>query len=83
MHIDEDYFANDVDDFLEGKQELYSNFWHKLDSKKQYRLWTVLGANFINHDLVLRKYRYHFEQTRLGKRAVDFFETMTQNISKK
>lgn len=80
MHIDEDYFANDIDDFLLGKQELYSNFWHKLDPKKQYRLWTVLGANFINHDLVLKKYALHFELAKAWKTAEDYFKELAGNI---
>lgn len=42
IRFDEDYWANDLEDFFEGTQELYSNFLHKLDSDKGYRLWTVL-----------------------------------------
>lgn len=60
--VDEEYWMDDVLDFLDGKQELYSNFWHTLDAKKVYRLWICLGANFMNHDLVLKKYRLHFER---------------------
>ncbi len=80
MNIDEDYYANDIDDFLSWKQELYSNFWHKLDPKKQYRLWTVLGANFINHDLVLKKYALHFELAKAWKTAEDYFKELAGNI---
>lgn len=80
MHIDEDYFANDIDDFLSWKQELYSNFWHKLDPKKQYRLWTVLGANFINHDILIKKYRLHFEEAKKGKNSIDFAKKMLESI---
>lgn len=64
MRIDEDYWLSDVLDFLDGKQELYSNFWHILDPKKIYRLWTCLGANFCNNDLVLAKYHFHFKQAK-------------------
>jgi hypothetical protein len=28
---DEDYWANDLDDYYNGTQELYSNFHHKLE----------------------------------------------------
>lgn len=62
MYLDELYFLCDILDFLEGKQELYSNFWHKLEPNMQYRLWTCLGANFCNNDIVLMKYIFHFER---------------------
>lgn len=63
-NANECYFHRDFIDFLEGRQELYSNFWHTLDPKKKYRLWTCLGANFLNHDLVYEKYRFHFERAK-------------------
>ena len=62
MKIDEDYYLSDILDFLEGRQEMYSSFWHRLDPKRAYRLWTCLGATYMNHDLVERKYRLHFER---------------------
>jgi hypothetical protein len=64
MYIDEDYFLSDILDFLEGRQEMYSSFWHRLDPKRAYRLWTCLGANYMNHDLVEKKYRLHFERAK-------------------
>lgn len=63
----EDYWANDLEDFLEGSQELYSNFWHKLTPKKTYRVWTMLGANFINNDILYKKFSLHFKRASLGK----------------
>lgn len=27
-----------------------------------YRLWTCLGANFCNNDIILSKYQLHFER---------------------
>ncbi|MFZ4461399.1 MAG: hypothetical protein ACOYN2_02410 [Patescibacteria group bacterium] len=80
--IDESYFANDLVDFLEGKQELYSNFLHKLDPKKTYRFWTVLGNNFLNHDLVIRKIEYHFTRIAQGLTAESFTtEYYRSNVS--
>ena len=64
--VDEDYWANDLQDFYEGRQELYSNFLHALDPEKTYLLWTCLGANFLNNDVVERKYRLHFDRARKG-----------------
>ncbi len=63
-NADETYFHRDFIDFIEGRQELYSNFWHTLEPKKKYRLWTCLGANFMNHDLIIAKYRFHFERAK-------------------
>lgn len=62
MKIDEDYYLTDILDFLEGRQEMYSSFWHVLEAKKVYRLWTCLGATYMNHDITLAKYRLHFER---------------------
>lgn len=68
----EDYWMNDLEDFWNGSQELYSNFFHLLDPKRTYRLWNMLGANFFNHDIVKRKYEYHFALANQGKGIEDF-----------
>lgn len=70
----EDYWANDLEDFLEWTQELYSNFWHKLNPKKTYRVWTMLGANFINNDILYKKFSLHFKRASLGKTVESFVE---------
>ncbi len=70
--IQESYFANDLTDFLEGKVELYCNFIQDLNPEMNYRLWTVLGSNFLNHDLVERKYRYHFKLAKNGGTAESY-----------
>lgn len=80
--VDEDYFASDILDFLEGRQELYSNFLHSLDPKKTYRLWTCLGANFFNNDLVLKKYQLHFELAKRGESAENYVLSCAQKALK-
>jgi hypothetical protein len=75
MKIDEDYWILDLIDFLEGRQEMYSSFWHRLDPKKIYRLWTCLGTTYMNHDLVAKKYRLHFERAREWFTSKEFVET--------
>lgn len=70
--VDEEYWIEDILDFLDGKQELYSNFWHTMDPKKIYRLWTCLGANFCNNDIIIKKYRLHFEKAISGKTSNDW-----------
>ena len=79
---DEEYFLLDVLDFLDGKQELYSNFWHKIESKKTYRLWTFLGANFCNNDLVLKKYRLHFERAKRFETSEGYFENIKKVLKR-
>lgn len=71
---DEVYWLEDILDFLDGRQELYSNFWHALDPRMTYRLWICLGANFCNHDLIIKKYRLHFERAVRGETSEEYFQ---------
>lgn len=80
IRIDEDYWMLDILDFLDGKQELYSNFWHVLDPKRIYRLWTCLGANFMNNDLVIAKYCLHFERAKNSETITDYVESIINNL---
>ncbi|MDD2693613.1 MAG: MBL fold metallo-hydrolase [Candidatus Gracilibacteria bacterium] len=82
LQVDEDYWLLDIVDFLDGRQELYSNFWHRLDPKKIYRLWMCLGANFCNHDLLLNKYRLHFERAKSGLTVKSFVDEVYNNLSR-
>jgi Beta-lactamase superfamily domain len=80
MKIDEDYWILDILDFLEGRQEMYSSFWHTLDPKKVYRLWTCLGATYMNHDLNIAKYRLHFERAIWGETSKEFVKWILKEI---
>ncbi len=71
-HYNEDYWANDLEDFFNWRQELYSNFLHDLKPKKTYLLWTCLWANFLNNDLVYKKFDFHFKRASLWKKVNDF-----------
>lgn len=62
----ESYLLVDMIDYLEGRQELYSSFVHKMETGKFGRLWTAMGANFINTDLQSKKLIYHFERALRG-----------------
>lgn len=70
--FNEDYWANDLEDFYNGTQELYSNFLHKLDATKGYRLWTYLGTNFLNNDLVYKKFDFHFQKAQNKESINDY-----------
>ncbi len=80
MRIDEDYWLSDILDYLDGRQELYSNFWHQLDPKRIYRLWTCLGADYMNNSLVIAKYRLHFERASTGETANEWVEGIAGKI---
>ena len=82
MRIDEDYWLLDVLDFLGWRQELYSNFWHTLTRKRIYRLWTCLWANFMNHDLVIAKYRFHFDRASRGESVREWVDGILENLVK-
>lgn len=77
---DEDYWANDLDDYYNGTQELYSNFHHKLEKWKWYRLWTSLGMNYINNDLLYKKFDFHFKQALEWKTSSDFVLPVYKNL---
>jgi hypothetical protein len=81
MKIDEDYWLLDVLDFLGGWQEMYSSFWHRLDPKRIYRLWTCLGATYMNHDLNLAKYRLHFERAIRGETSDEWIKWLIKSVS--
>lgn len=80
MRIDEEYWFLDILDFLEWRQELYSNFWHTLTRKRIYRFWTCLGANFMNHDLVIAKYRFHFDRASRGENVREWVDGILENL---
>lgn len=71
-YFNEDYWANDLEDFYNWTQELYSNFLHKLDEKKSYRLWTFLWSNFLNNDLLYKKFELHFTRAK-NKESINEF----------
>ena len=56
----ETYYFEDIVNFLEWKIELYSNFWSYLESWTNIYLWECLWADFLNNDILLKKYNYHF-----------------------
>lgn len=74
VSYNEDYWANDLEDFLEWRQELYSNFWHKLKKDKVYRVWTCLWSNFLNNDLLYKKFDLHFKRASIWESVDSFVE---------
>ena len=54
------YYLQDIVDFIDWNIELYSNFWSYLEPWTNIYLWECLWTNFINNDIVLRKFKKHF-----------------------
>ena len=72
----ETYFIEDLINFIDGKIELYSNFWQYLEPGTNIYLWECLWANFINNDIVLKKFKKHFDLAKQGKKPEDFLEKL-------
>ncbi|MCZ6794834.1 MAG: MBL fold metallo-hydrolase [Planctomycetota bacterium] len=69
---DEFYWANDVDDFLEGRCDEFSTFCRRRLGGASQRFWTSLGLPFLNNDLVEKKLRLHFERAVRGETLADW-----------
>lgn len=79
INYDEIYFSNDLEDFLNWKIELYSNFLQKLEKWKNYRVWTMLWADFINNDILLNKFNLHFALAKAWKTSNEYVEEFYKN----
>lgn len=64
---DEHYWANDIEDVLDGTADEFSTFArHPLPARAQ-RFWLSFGLPYLNNDLIEQKLRYHFERASKGK----------------
>lgn len=68
------YWANDLDDYLEGRADDFSTFCrHPLELEaSERRLWDCLGMPYLNDDLVRKKVELHFELAQSGKSVEDW-----------
>ena len=67
----EEYWANDLDDYFQGLADDFSTFCRSFSGGSNHQYWDCLGMPFLNNDLVQRKIRHHFEQAKAGKSAAD------------
>lgn len=68
------YWANDLDDYLEGRADDFSTFCRhplELDASER-RFWDCLGMPYLNDDLVKKKIAFHFERAAAGKSLEDW-----------
>ncbi|MEN8149092.1 MAG: MBL fold metallo-hydrolase [Planctomycetota bacterium] len=66
---DEHYWANDIEDVLDGRADEFSVFLRKPLGGTNQRFWHCLGLPFLNQDLVEAKLRLHFERAAAGETA--------------
>ncbi len=67
----EDYWANDLEDYLDGRCDDFSTFC-RTPLALSHLLWDCLGMPFLNDDLVARKLRFHFERAARGESVDDW-----------
>ncbi|MGE4620439.1 MAG: hypothetical protein AAEJ04_11590 [Planctomycetota bacterium] len=68
----EEYWANDLDDYFQGVADDFTTFCRTFPGGENHEFWDCLGMPFLNDDLVAKKIRYHFERARNGKTAQSF-----------
>ena len=66
------YWANDLEDYLDGRCDDFSTFCRHPLFEGAPRLWSCLGMPYLNNDLVERKLRHHFERARRGESLSDW-----------
>jgi hypothetical protein len=68
----ESYWANDLEDYLNGTQDMFSTTLHTFEEGRSIRLWSWLGLPFLNSDLVMKKMAVHFERAARGETVEDW-----------
>ena len=63
----EAYWANDLDDVLDGRCDEFSTFGRQQFPVAEMRLWASLATPLLNSDLVARRVELHFERAHAGK----------------
>jgi hypothetical protein len=62
----EAYWANDLDDFLDGRCDEFSPFCRTQFPFKEMRLWACLATPLLNSDLVIKRVGTHFGRAKNG-----------------
>ncbi len=70
--IDEEYWANDLEDYLDGRADDFSTFCRRPPGGRATRLWDSLGMPYLNDDLVTRKHTLHFRRAEEGKSSAEW-----------
>ncbi len=70
--IQEEYWGNDLEDYLDGRADDFSTFCRRPPGGSLTRVWDSLGMPYLNDDLVAKKMRFHFERAAAGKTGGDW-----------
>lgn len=75
----EAYWANDLDDFLDGRCDEFSPFCRQQFPVDQMRLWECLATPLLHSDLVFKKVSLHFERASQGLSPGSWVMAMYEN----
>ena len=64
--VQETYWANDLDDLLDGRADVFSNFCREPFPGMEIRLWACLGTPLLDGDLLPKRVARHFERAHAG-----------------
>ena len=76
----EKYWASDLHDLFEWKQEMFSTFLHKLEKWKPLFFWSCLWMPFMTSDIVRKKFEMHFERAKIWKSVDEFCEGVLEKF---
>lgn len=76
----EKYWASDLYDLFEWKQEMFSTFLHKLEKWKPLFFWSCLWMPLMASDIVRKKFEMHFENALKWKTVDDFCEGVLEKF---
>lgn len=62
----ETYWANDLEDLLDGRADVFSNFCREPFPGMEIRLWACLGTPLLDGDLLRKRVALHFERASAG-----------------
>jgi hypothetical protein len=62
----EAYWANDLEDFLDGRCDEFSTFGRQQFPVSAMRLWESLATPLLNSDLLAKRVQLHFERAAAG-----------------
>jgi hypothetical protein len=67
-------------DVLNGKQEMFSTFLHKLEKWKPLHLWTCIWMPLVASEIVKKKFDFHFERAANWKCVDSFCEEVLGRV---
>lgn len=68
----EEYWANDLDDFLDGRCDEFTGFCRTQLPAEAMRLWTHLATPLLHADLVAKRVALHFDRASQGLGPGDY-----------